>query len=558
MRAAIYTRFSLDDGSERSKTDSVAVQAENARRACADKGWDVVRVFEDDGVSGAEIEKRAQLQALLSAAKNGRDFDVVVLRDQDRLARDALRQGVLLAQLTDAGVKVWCYASGSFVETEGFGFLMTTFKGVMAEEERKAIGRRVRESMRRRLELGQAIFRAPFGYAIRDKKFVIVEEQAAIVRFIAMTFAGGGSIRGIANDLNMRGVPSPLGVFWDARVVGNILKNPMYRGILRFGDRRNVYERGTRKTSRAPEADILVVERPELRIIAADLAARIDERLAGHRKPAGAATVRHLASGLLRCSLCGGSMSSRAYGPKRGHDGRRHNRYACVRNQNSGRAACVGIGGRPETAVDAAILQAVLPLLDGDVADRALRNLRKKLTAKADGAPDPDLGRVRREIAACERRRGNLVRAIAEGDTPTALVEALRKEEKRIAQLQGEIERAERVTPARIDVEREIRAARNRLGELKAAAQNGGITARPVVEAVLGGARFQAVPVQTPAGRRWQITARVGAGYLANVVTQGKPCVAGIEGATELFRDDEVVEVDGTAGVVRRISGASP
>ncbi|MBW2284194.1 MAG: hypothetical protein JRF65_06275, partial [Deltaproteobacteria bacterium] len=32
----------------------------------------------------------------------------------------------------------------------------------------------------------------------------------------------------------------------------------------------------------------------------------------------------------------------------------------------------------------------------------------------------------------------------------------------------------------------------------------------------------------------------------------GKPCVAGVQDATTLLKDDELVEVDGSAGIIRR------
>ncbi len=518
MRAAVYTRFSMDDrGAGRTDADSVAIQQENARRACAAQGWEVAAVFTDDGYSGAEIHGRPRLQALLDSATR-QEFDVIVVRDLDRIARDAARQTALLSRLDDAGVKVWTYSDRGFVALEGFNYLFTAFRGVVAEEERRATSRRVRESMRRRAELGQAIFRAPFGYRIEGERFVIVEEQAEIIRRMAERFAAGGSIRGIANDLNTRGIASPAGKLWDGRVVSNMLKNALCRGQLRFGERRKVYEKGTARTAKAAQGDILVVERPELRIIDAETAAKIDTQFAGHRRAAGAATPKHLASGFVRCGLCGASVTAHAY---RGRY--RKNRYTCARNQNSGRAACAGIGGRPEYAVDAAVLQAVRPLLDGDVAESALKHYRKRLEARVRGQADPDAGVTRREIAACERKLDNYARAIGLGDPPETIVRAMKTEEDRLGKLRSALVRAEQAGPVRLDVEREVRQARTRLRDLMKLAERGGVAARPVIQAMLGGARFQAFPVATPEGRRWQLTAKVAGGYLSNVVTHAKP-----------------------------------
>jgi hypothetical protein len=70
---------------------------------------------------------------------------VLVVRDLDRLARDAARQASLLVRLADAGVKVWSYADRSFVELEGYGYLLTAVKGVVAEQERAKAAQRIRE-----------------------------------------------------------------------------------------------------------------------------------------------------------------------------------------------------------------------------------------------------------------------------------------------------------------------------------------------------------------------------------------------------------------------------
>jgi hypothetical protein len=93
MRAAAYVRLSKEDREgARSGIESCLVQQSNAKRAIDTQGWRLVDngVFVDDDVSGAEILRRPKLQAILAAVERNA-FDVLVLRDLDRLAHPELR-----------------------------------------------------------------------------------------------------------------------------------------------------------------------------------------------------------------------------------------------------------------------------------------------------------------------------------------------------------------------------------------------------------------------------------------------------------------------------------
>ena len=66
LRAAVYARYSSDLQRATSLEDQVGV----ARRYAAEHGWTVedAPVYADAGISGASIDGRPGLQALLSAA----------------------------------------------------------------------------------------------------------------------------------------------------------------------------------------------------------------------------------------------------------------------------------------------------------------------------------------------------------------------------------------------------------------------------------------------------------------------------------------------------------
>ena len=83
MRAAIYARVSKDD---EGKSDSVPVQLAECRAFAARQGLTVVADFSDDGISGYARGNRPGFLSLMQAVA-AREFDVILFRDVDRLAR---------------------------------------------------------------------------------------------------------------------------------------------------------------------------------------------------------------------------------------------------------------------------------------------------------------------------------------------------------------------------------------------------------------------------------------------------------------------------------------
>ena len=95
MIAAIYARKSTRQEGVADEAKSVTRQVDNARAFVAKKGWttDDAYVFEDDGKSGAEFERRPGLQRLLSALKPKPPFNVLVVSEQKSLGREQFDTG---------------------------------------------------------------------------------------------------------------------------------------------------------------------------------------------------------------------------------------------------------------------------------------------------------------------------------------------------------------------------------------------------------------------------------------------------------------------------------
>jgi DNA invertase Pin-like site-specific DNA recombinase len=158
-RAAIYLRVST------SKQDT-----ENQRRELeavgARSSWQIVKVYEDAGVSGAKgRDKRPGLDAMLKAV-NAKEFEIVAAWSVDRLGRSLTDLLGILQGLHDKGVDLFLHQQGLDTSTTA-GKAMFQMLGVFAEFERGIIRERVNAGLARAKAKGTRLGRRPASQRLR-------------------------------------------------------------------------------------------------------------------------------------------------------------------------------------------------------------------------------------------------------------------------------------------------------------------------------------------------------------------------------------------------------
>jgi len=150
-RVALYLRVSTGEQT-----------TENQRRellaAAGRHGWDVVRVFEDAGFSGAKgRDQRPGLDRLLKAVAR-KEIDIVAAWSVDRLGRSLFDLLGFLSELHAKSVDMYLHQQGIDTTTPG-GKAMFQMMGVFAEFERAMIRERVNAGLARAREQGKTLGR---------------------------------------------------------------------------------------------------------------------------------------------------------------------------------------------------------------------------------------------------------------------------------------------------------------------------------------------------------------------------------------------------------------
>ncbi len=243
LRCAVYTRKSTEDGLEQ-EFNSLDAQYE----ACAayalsqrHEGWTVVpERYDDGGFSGGNMD-RPGLKRLLADVEAGR-VDIILLYKIDRLTR-SLSDFSRIVDVLDRAKASFVSITQSFNTTTSMGRLTLNMLLSFAQFEREVTGERIRDkiaaSKRKGIWMGGQV---PLGYRVRNRKLVVVPEEAAQVRHIMERYLALGSVPALATELYRDGYrtkvqkgasgPHRGGCEYRRGTLYHLLSNRIYRGMI--------------------------------------------------------------------------------------------------------------------------------------------------------------------------------------------------------------------------------------------------------------------------------------------------------------------------------------
>jgi DNA invertase Pin-like site-specific DNA recombinase len=348
MRAAIYTRISLD---KQGKRAGVERQRTDCAELCRSRGWTIVGEFEDNDRSAYTGRERPEYQRLV-AAVSAAEVDVVVAWHSDRLWRSVLEQQAFLVVGREAGLKLVATPGADFDPSSADDSFMSTMLTAVAQKESADKARRMQRRQVEKAKRGEfhGGMRA-FGH--NKARTAEVKREADVIRDATQRIFAGESFRSVMLEWNRRGLKTTRGNAWRHDTFTALMRQPRLAGL-------------------RDHHGIVIGPATWPAIIDEDAHYRIEAIVRGReRGPKQRPARKHLLTGFLRCH-CGARMVASMSDPRA--NGERVVRYVCPPAGNGKGAACVSI---VQHRADDAARDHVLNYLDSRSFARALTRARR-------------------------------------------------------------------------------------------------------------------------------------------------------------------------------------
>ena len=158
-------------------------------------------------------------------------FDLILTKEVSRFARNTVDTLTTVRELLNSGVGVF-FESDNINTLSNEGELRLTIMSSLAQDESRKISERVKFGFKQSIKKGNVLGNNRiWGYKKEDKKLVIVEEEAEIVRKIFELYSTEQfGIRRIGEELAKLGYYTNQHKVFAFSTIKNILTNPKYKG----------------------------------------------------------------------------------------------------------------------------------------------------------------------------------------------------------------------------------------------------------------------------------------------------------------------------------------
>lgn len=156
---------------------------------------------------------------------------MVITKSISRFARNTVTLLQTIRELKVIGVDVY-FEEQNIHTLSSEGELLLTILASYAQEESRSVSENCKWRIRNNFKQGIAYGFRVYGYDTVNKKLIINEEQAAVVRKIFEMYINGCGSKIITDTLNRLKIPAPEGEVWHQKRVLEILRNEKYVGDL--------------------------------------------------------------------------------------------------------------------------------------------------------------------------------------------------------------------------------------------------------------------------------------------------------------------------------------
>ena len=233
--AIAYYRYSSHAQNE----TSIDQQREAAQKYAEEHGFQIIREYCDEALSGTAVEDRVQFRLMLSEVGKLHPAALIVWKT-DRIARNRVDSALAKKAIRDSGCEIH-YVAEAMPKDAPEAALMEGLLESMAEFYSKQLKQNIVRGMRYNAENCYYNGHKMLGYKPEEgkkanKKILIDPDTAPIVQRIFAEYAAGKQLQIIANELNEQGFRTVLGKQFTINSLRHILHNEAYIGTYKYAD----------------------------------------------------------------------------------------------------------------------------------------------------------------------------------------------------------------------------------------------------------------------------------------------------------------------------------
>lgn len=224
INTVIYARYSSHKQTEQSIEGQLRVCEEYAKK----NNLNIVGTYIDRAISG-KTDNRKNFKKMIDESNSGK-FDSVLVYKFDRFARNRYDSAMYKELLRKNGIKTISATEYISERPEGIILegMLESFAEYFSVELAQKVKRGMRESALKGNSTGGTI---PLGYKIENKKYVIDEERAKVVKFIFNEYASGRTKKEIMEELNAKGIKTQKNNKFTISSFNRLLSNTRYIGL---------------------------------------------------------------------------------------------------------------------------------------------------------------------------------------------------------------------------------------------------------------------------------------------------------------------------------------
>ncbi|HDX9538244.1 MULTISPECIES: recombinase family protein [Bacillus] len=431
IQAVMYARVSTEE--QATEGYSIKAQKDLLNTYAEKHNLTIISEYIDEGKSGKSIDGRPQMIHLLEDAKQEK-FEAVIVYKLDRLARKTRDSLEIVETLGSHGVQL-ISLSENIDTTTPHGKMFYTVLSSLAEMERDQIVGRVKMGMTQRAKEGKWNGGQCFGYDAKEKKLVVNENEAKIVKEIFDYADQGFGYKKIVGILNQKGYITKRGNVFSIGTLKGILDNPVYIGKVRF----NQYENWAEKRRSGKNNDAIIVDGEHEAIIPEDLWERVQQKRSARSYKAVQSDQPYILTKLIRCPQCGAGMVA---GKSKGAN-KTYRYYKCGTFHNKGASEC----SANSINADVAERQVLGEFKRIVTESKFLQRLVQKMNKERENAKEPliqEKKRLETTLNKCDKYIANITDSLMKDpDLMPIFAEKLKEQQQAKLTFQQQLEETE-------------------------------------------------------------------------------------------------------------------